>query len=337
MCEYDDPLDYNMRLGRHMEALVNLRELHVGKSSYEDPQSYQLLPHFLNPPGLTRLVLNEYVLLASFAQLTHLATLRTLSMNFRVQEAFGPHPQDLASLAALSALRFVNLSNWHVRRRQDVSQLTQLTELRLISCTGLTRGLRPTAPMPNIMKLALIESPKCTNNSVYGQDSDFTLWALRDAPKCFPNAEAMHLGTLNYNPDLVRGRSEFIERADLVDNYVKPFLVATPRVQDLRLDLFFDETLDDAFQRPSFPSHNLAVEMDGSGQLGVWKRSVSWTDKCNWDEEFLDIAEWHYCLKEKADGRAYRELLSLLMRMVGNELHVEEVAESETSPSLFQA
>lgn len=230
---------YRERLSSQLEALVNLRELHIGQSWYQNMDFLTFCPDLPKLPGLTRLVLHEYVCIDEFARLTHLATLRALSLNLGVH-GWGAEPQDLVhSLTALSALRSVCIDHWRVEQPQDVSKLTQLTELKLRGCSGLVKALMPAVPMPNIISIALTEYFKAWRDIEFhspDEQLEFARLVLRNAPTQFPNAQVMHLGTPSYCHWHSAGRP-FSAVVTQVNGQVKQCLAAAPQLRYLQYDV----------------------------------------------------------------------------------------------------
>lgn len=297
----DEDHYHNNVLCRQLEALINLRELHIGRPSDYSDGMFSVFPNSFKLPGLTRLVLNDLVWLNNFKDVTHLGALRALSVVWEPPQ-YGPgaQAQDLSSLTALSALRSISLKSWHVDEPQDVSQLTQLTELALLNCSGRVLHLRPAVPMPNIIGATLTHAPTCQDMR-YEKDSKFARWVLRHAADRFPNAEVMHLGTLGTSPAEVKSKENLREAAAVVDGRVEPLLAAAPRLRYLQFDLVLDIVDDALDKRCTTGSVSLEsrvhVEVDGEGGgklVKVWERSVEFY---NHDPNNILVAEFHYCLE----------------------------------------
>lgn len=212
-------------------TLPLLRELHLGTPLDAAPIRFD--PRLIHLPQLTKLVLNEMMVVPSFSSFGHLSSLHTLHVatSCHVEPSsladLGIHeyqaPQDLEALSTLQSLRSLKIEFWRVQQPQNVAVLTQLTELHLESLSGRVNYVRPSIPMPALKGVTLTAAPR-RQDMRFIEDSKFARRLVQQAPVVFPSCEVLHIGTVGSAPAQVASRKDLEGALEFVDELVMPLL-----------------------------------------------------------------------------------------------------------------
>jgi len=289
--------------------MKSLEELYLCKPSWDiEGSGIHLHMNLLNPPALTKLDLNEMIVFESFEEFTHMTALQSLSVNL---DLYDYDPGDVTTLTALKSLRSLTVTSWDVQECQDISVLTQLTELNLVDIRGDPLKAKPSCDMGGVLEVTFTQLPSGENMS-YKRDSKFAIWALEHAVFIFPRAEVLHLGTLGAAPLNFDSVGQLRAAASSVDRKVTPLLSHSQCLMYFQLDCVFNITNENLDMRCDTGSltleSSLEVErggLDASGPRGVdtgakkwcrqhWDRSVEFVS-CRFSE--ILVAEFHYSLR----------------------------------------
>jgi hypothetical protein len=197
------------------------------------------------------------------------------------------HPQDLAALASLPALRALTVATWAVREQQELAALQQLTELHLEHWDGAARLIKPAAPMPNLRGATLDRSPTAQDMR-YREDSIFARWALRRAAARLPRVQVLAIGTLGSAPAEVRTLEELRRAAAAVDEHVAPLLAAARELDYLQLNTVVNIMSEELDRRCEEGSVELPARLRVPRAAAAGERSAEARDAAGGDSEMAE-------------------------------------------------